>query len=404
MQKMVKETVYYDILGVTPWATYNEIKRAFRQLALKYHPDKNPNAGEKFKQISKAYEVLSYTQKRELYDQGGESAINGDDLSNRGRRGTTMDLFDFFGSRSRSRSRGERRGKTVTHCLSVSLEDLYNGAVRKLSIQKNVICPKCKGSGARTGSEVRCLRCKGAGVEVRILGRLSGFVHSIQSTCLDCDGQGECIRPRDRCRHCEGRKVIREKKILTVHIDKGMKNRQKIILHGEGDQAPGVQPGDIIIVLKQNEHPVFQRKDNDLIMKMEIQLTDALCGCKQRVKTLDGRSILITSQPGTVIRPGAKKCIPKEGMPIYRDPFEKGNLIIQFQVNLPQPGWIPAERLKEFQEIFPSKSKPDIPENSEEVCLTDYDPQEDQGQKDRREAYEEKDEHDSYHPMQCHTS
>ncbi|XP_018431238.1 PREDICTED: dnaJ homolog subfamily A member 1-like [Nanorana parkeri] len=397
---MVRETAYYDLLGVSPRASNDEIKRAFRRLALKFHPDKNPNAGEKFKQISKAYEVLSDPGKRELYDRGGESTVHGEGLHQGGGCSPSMDIFDFFfGTRSRSRSRGERKGKTVTHCLPVSLEDLYNGATRKLSIQKNIICPKCKGSGARQASEVRCRRCQGTGVEVRVLGRITGLVHSVQTTCSECNGQGECIRPRDRCRNCEGRKVVREKKILRAHIDKGMKNKQKVVFQGEGDQAPGLQPGDIIIVLEQKEHMVFQRKDDDLVMNMEITLADALCGCRQKVQMLDGRTILVTSQPGNVIRPGDTKRIPKEGMPKYRDPFEKGDLIIQFQVKFPEPGWMPTDRLQELQGLFPSQSKPDLPDITEDVNLTDYNPSEDH----RREAYEE-DDHDSYRPMQCQTS
>ncbi|XP_072284700.1 dnaJ homolog subfamily A member 1-like [Pyxicephalus adspersus] len=401
---MVRETAYYDILGVPPRATNDEIKRAFRRLALRYHPDKNPNAGEKFKQISKAYDVLSDSTKRELYDQGGESAINGESSYQRGRCSSAMDIFNlFFGSRSRSRSRGERKGKTVTYCLPVSLEELYNGATRKLSIQKNVICLKCKGCGARQGSEVQCRRCRGTGVEARVLSQIPGMVHSIQTTCSECNGQGECIKSRDRCRHCDGRKVVREKKILAVHIDKGMKNRQKVIFHSEGDQAPGMQPGDIVIILEQKEHALFQRKDNDLLMKMEIPLADALCGCKQQVQMLDGRSILVTSQPGKVISPGETKCIPKEGMPKYRDPFEKGDLIIQFKVKFPKPGWIPTDRLQELQELFPSKSMPNLPDNTEDVYLTDYDSKENHGHQHRREAYEE-DDNDSSHPLQCQTS
>ncbi|KAM4013935.1 dnaJ homolog subfamily A member 1-like isoform 1-T2 [Anomaloglossus baeobatrachus] len=400
---MVKETAYYDILGVPPAATCEEIKRAFRRLALKYHPDKNPNAGEKFKQISKAYEVLSDSHKRDLYDHGGESGLR-DGQS--GHHGPAMDIFSvFFGGGCRSQSRGDRKGKTVTHHLSVSLEDMCNGATRKLSLQKNIICPKCKGSGARQGVAVQCPKCRGSGMETHLLGQMPGLMHTLQATCSECQGEGEFIRSRDRCRVCSGRKVIREKKILTVHIDKGMKNKQKLIFHEEGDQSPGLNPGDVIIILEQKTHPIFQRNGNDLVMSMEIGLADALCACRQKVHTLDGRTILVTSRPGKVIRPGDIKCIPKEGMPIYRDPFQKGNLIINFQVKFPDPGWLPINNLKQLQGLFPPRPQPTLPGVMEEVTLSNYDPSEDHKHQGRREAYEEDRDNEFYpQPMQCQTS
>ncbi|XP_044127756.1 dnaJ homolog subfamily A member 1-like [Bufo gargarizans] len=398
---MVKETAYYDILGVPPAASSDEIKRAFRRLALKYHPDKNPNAGEKFKQISKAYEILSDSRQRDLYDRGGESALR--DGGGREHHGSPMDIFSVFFGGSRSQPRGDRKGKTVTHHLPVSLEDLYNGATRKLSLQKNVVCPKCKGCGARHGAAIQCSKCGGSGIERHILAQMPGLVHSLQKTCSECHGKGENIQSRDRCRVCSGRKVIREKKILTVHIDKGMKTRHKLIFQGEGDQSPGLHPGDVIIALVQKEHPLFQRNGDDLIMSMEIGLADALCACRQKVQTLDGRTILVTSQPGKVIRPGDIRCIPKEGMPVYRAPFEKGNLIIHFKVKFPDPGWLPVENLNQLQELFPSLPRPSLPEDTEEVTLSNYDPHEDHKHQGRKEAYEE-DRNESYHhPMQCQT-
>ncbi|XP_009889412.1 PREDICTED: dnaJ homolog subfamily A member 1-like, partial [Charadrius vociferus] len=161
-------------------------------------------------------------------------------------------------------------GKTVVHQLSVSLEDLYNGTTRKLSLQKNIICRKCGGCGVREGAQRRCPKCHGSGMEVRIHQLGPSMIQQIQTVCSQCQGQGEWIRPRDCCLTCNGRKVVREKKILSVHLDKGMKDGQKITFHEEGDQVPGLEPGDIIIVLDQKEHPVFRRSGDDLIVKREI--------------------------------------------------------------------------------------------------------------------------------------
>ncbi|KAE8588332.1 hypothetical protein XENTR_v10022466 [Xenopus tropicalis] len=401
---MVKETGYYDLLGVRPSASSEEIRRAFRRLALKYHPDKNPSAGEKFKQISKAYEILHDSHKRELYDRGGEDALTGNSTGCRSAFDSPLDIFNlFFGGSTRVHHQAERKGKSVAHHLPVSLEDLYNGATRKLSLQKNAICAKCKGSGAKQGSITKCPKCQGCGIEVHLLTHIPGVMSQIQTPCSECNGKGECIRLRDRCQVCSGRKIIREKKILTVHIDKGMKSGQKIIFHEEGDQAPGLQPGDIIIVLDQKSHPVFQRKGHDLVMKMEIQLADALCGCRQSIKTLDGRTLLVTSQPGEVIKPGDIKCIPKEGMPIYRNLYEKGSLIIQFQIHFPESGWLNGEHLTQLQGLFPSREEPIITEDMEEVSLAEYNPYEDQKQRGRQEAYEE-DEAVPLQRVQCQTS
>ncbi|XP_058016477.1 dnaJ homolog subfamily A member 1-like isoform X1 [Ahaetulla prasina] len=405
---MVKETGYYDLLGVKPCATMDEIKRAYRRLALRYHPDKNPSEGERFKQISQAYEVLSDPSKRSVYDRGGERAMKEGGTAGRGGFGAPMDIFDlFFGGGGRTQGpRVERRGKTAIHLLTVTLEDLYNGATRKLSLQKNVICRSCGGRGGREGLDVRCPKCHGSGMEVIVHQLGPNMVHHIQAMCSQCQGQGEWVRPLDRCLACNGRKVIREKKILNVHLDKGMADRQKITFHQEGDQAPGFEPGDIVIVLDQKPHPVFQRSGSDLIVRREVPLVDALCGCKQVIRTLDNRRLLVSSRPGCVIKPGDIRCIPNEGMPVYRSPGQKGRLVIHFEVKFPEPGWLPSHQLRQFQSFFPRHEEVMATEDMEEVELREYFPQPDfSGRRFQSEFNHEGDFEDPLrHNVQCQTS
>ncbi|XP_030173050.1 dnaJ homolog subfamily A member 4 isoform X1 [Lynx canadensis] len=386
--KMVKETQYYDILGVKPSASPEEIKKAYRKLALKYHPDKNPDEGEKFKLISQAYEVLSDAKKRDIYDQGGEQAIK-EGGSGSPSFSSPMDIFDmFFGGGGRMAR--ERRGKNVVHQLSVTLEDLYNGVTKKLALQKNVICEKCEGVGGKKGSVEKCPLCKGRGMQVHIQQVGPGVVQQIQTVCVECKGQGERISPRDRCEVCGGAKVTREKKIIEVHVEKGMKDGQKILFHGEGDQEPELEPGDVIIVLDQKDHSVFQRRGHDLIMKMKIQLSEALCGFKKMIKTLDDRVLVITSKAGEVIKHGDLKCVHDEGMPIYKAPLEKGTLIIQFLVTFPEKHWLPPDKLPQLEALLPPRHKVRVTDDMDQVELKEFDPSE-QGWRQHREAYEDDD-------------
>ncbi|XP_029909819.1 dnaJ homolog subfamily A member 4 [Myripristis murdjan] len=385
---MVHETGFYDLLGVNPKASADEIKKAYRKLALKYHPDKNPSEGERFKLISQAYDVLSDPKKRDLYDQGGEQAIKEGGMSG---GGSPMDIFNmFFGGGGRMQR--ERKGKNVVHQLSVTLEEMYNGTTRKLGLQKNVICEKCDGYGGKKGTLEKCSTCKGRGVQVKVQQIGPGMIQQIQSMCGDCQGQGEKFSSKDRCKNCNGHKVERKKKILEVHIDKGMRDGQRITFHGEGDQEPGLDPGDVIIVLDQKEHDVFQRQDDNLVMKMDIKLVDALCGFKKTVCTLDNRTLIIGTQPGEVVKHNDIKCVQNEGMPLYREPYEKGQLIIQFQVEFPEKDWLPEHLMFQLERLLPAREDVMISDDMEEVDLCEMDIQSGQQRSYSGEAYEEDDE------------
>ncbi|XP_077372972.1 dnaJ homolog subfamily A member 4 [Festucalex cinctus] len=394
---MVRETGYYDLLGVGPKASADEIKKAYRKLALKYHPDKNPNEGEKFKLISQAYDVLSDPKKRDLYDQGGEQAIKEGGM---GGGSSPMDIFNmFFGGGGRMQR--ERRGKNIVHQLSVTLEDMYNGSTRKLALQKNVICEKCEGYGGKKGALEKCSNCKGRGVQIKVQQIGPGMIQQIQSMCGDCHGQGESFSSKDRCKNCNGHKVERKKKILEVHIDKGMRDGQKITFHGEGDQEPDLEPGDVIIVLDQKEHGQFKRSDDNLTMTMSIKLVEALCGFKKAISTLDDRTLLISSQPGEVIKNNDTKVIENEGMPVYRHPYEKGQLFIQFQVEFPEKHWLPEHLMFQLERLLPPREDVLIADDTEEVELCEVD-ERTQQRRYGREAYDE-DEEGPRSGVQCQT-
>lgn len=384
---MVKETGYYDLLGVKPNAGVDEIKKAYRKLALKFHPDRNPEDPEKFKLISHAYEVLSDPKRRETYDVGGEEAIKGGGTGGGFDFHSPMDIFDMFFGGGGRRQKGAQKGKDVIHQMKVSLEDFYNGCTRKLSLKKKVICSKCDGRGGKEGAVEKCSNCKGTGMQVRIMQLGPGMVQQIQSVCGECRGKGERINPKLRCKTCSGQKVIDDHKILEVHVDKGMKDGENIRFSGEGDQEPGLEPGDIIIVLDEKEHRTFRRHDNDLIMEMDLELVEALCGFHKSIDTLDKRVLLVHNLPGEVIKNGDIKCIMGEGMPIYRDPFTRGRLIIKFNVKFPEKGFLPPNKIPELEKILPPRQEIIIPDTAEEHLLEDFDPNE-RNYRRRGEAYD----------------
>jgi len=399
---MVKETKFYDVLGCSPTSSDSDLKKAYRKLAMKYHPDKNPDCGDKFKEISLAYEVLSNPDKRRIYDQGGEQAIKEGGSGGGGGFHSPMDVFDMFfgggegGFGGHRRQRGPRRTKNLVHQLSVTLEDLYKGTTRKLALQKNVICDACDGLGGKPGCIKKCDTCRGSGMQVRIQQIGPGMVQQIQSMCQDCRGEGEVVDPKLKCKKCNGKKVNRERKILEVNVDKGMEDGQKITFSEEGDQEPGLEPGDIMIVLDEKQHDTYKRNGMDLIMKMDVSLREALCGFKKTILTLDDRTLVIQTIPGEVIKNGDFKAVMGEGMPQYRNPFEKGRLIISFNVVFPDR--LEPVMANALAAVLPADTEPMIPDDHEEVDLNDFDPNADRAQQQSRHAYDEDEEHGGHGP------
>lgn len=398
---------YYEILGVPKNASADELKKAYRKAAIKNHPDKGGDP-EKFKELAQAYEVLSDPEKREIYDQYGEDALK-EGMGG----GPSHDPFDIFssffggnpfgGSSGKGRSR-QRRGEDLMHPLKVSLEDLYNGSTKKLSLSRNVLCPKCKGKGSKSGATTKCHGCQGSGMKVSIRQLGPSMIQQMQHVCNDCRGQGEVISDKDRCPQCKGEKTVQEKKLLEVHVEKGMQNNQRITFAGEADEAPDTITGDIVFVVQQKEHSKFKRKGDDLFYEHTLNLTEALCGFQFVITHLDGRQLLIKSKPGEITKPGQFKAIDDEGMPVHTRPFMKGKLFIHFNVEFPDS--LSSEQCKALEQVLPPRLSSQLTDmevdDCEETTMHDVNIEEEMRRKQaqQQEAYEE-DEESSGPRVQC---
>ncbi|KAJ5245925.1 mitochondrial protein import protein mas5 [Penicillium chermesinum] len=357
---MVKDTKLYDFLGVPPTASESQLKSAYKKGALKYHPDKNadnPDAAEKFKELSHAYEILSDPQKRQVYDQFGEEG-----LENGGGGGgmNAEDLFSqFFGGGGAfggmfgggMREQGPKKARTIHHVHKVNLEDIYRGKVSKLALQKSVICAGCDGRGGKEGAVKECSGCNGSGMKT-MMRQMGPMIQRFQTVCPDCNGEGEIIKDKDRCKKCNGKKTVVERKVLHVHVDKGVRDGHKIEFRGEGDQMPGVLPGDVVFEIEQKPHPRFQRKNDDLFYQAEIDLLTALAGGTIHIEHLDDRWLTVNIAPGDVIVPDAIKVIAGQGMPSFRH-HDYGNLYIKFDVKFPEKDQL--QNLELLEQVLPPR-------------------------------------------------
>jgi len=376
MAGKVKDTEFYERLGVPPDADEQAIKKAYRKLAIKLHPDRNKEEGaaEQFKAVSEAYEVLSDSEKRATYDKFGKEGL---ERGAGGMGGDPFDLFErFFGGGMFGGGRGERgspggkrRGEDVVHHLQVTLEDLYNGKSKKIALTKDVICVGCKGSGAKkdAAGPKKCDSCDGRGIKLVVKQIGPGMIQQMQTYCPACKGKGEVIKESDKCQECKGAKVTKEKKPLEIHVEKGMAHGQKIVFRGESDQAPNTEPGDVVFVIAQKKHDVFERKGNDLFMEKTIELSEALTGFEFFITHLDERQLQVKNDSSDVIKPQDLRSITGEGMPLKGSPFNKGNLYILFYIKFPLPGTIKPAQAADLENILGKKPVLPAPINPDNV-------------------------------------
>lgn len=298
----------------------------------------------------------------------------------------------FFGGGGGGRGRrGPQKGEDIVHSVKASLEDLYNGKTVRLAISRNKPCPDCEGRGGKVGAEKTCSDCNGRGVKIQIRQIGPGMVQQLQSGCTTCKGLCKVIDEKDKCKQCKGNKVFKDRKVLDVSIEKGMKNGQKIKFAGEADEVPGTVPGDVVIVVQEKEHELFKRKGADLVYTMELSLSESLCGFVRTINHLDGRVLKIESPAGQVIKQDAVKVIHGEGMPYHGSPFTKGRLFIHFAVLFPKT--LPLSTVTALTAILPRPELPMLSGEEEDCSMSDIDLNQ-FGKDEGRSSYENQEDED----------
>ncbi len=363
---------YYEILGVNRNATDAELKKAYRQMALKYHPDKNPNnkeAEDKFKEAAEAYEVLSDAEKRSRYDQFGHDGVKNGGNGFGG--GMSMDdIFSHFGDIfggafggsfggfGGQRQRRVNRGTNLRVKVRLTLEEINTGVEKKLKVSKYVSCTHCHGTGAAGGSGfTTCSTCRGTGQVTRVTSTFLGQMQT-SSTCPACGGEGQTIQ--QKCVHCAGNGVVKGEEVIPVNIPAGVSEGIQLSVSGKGNAAArsGV-PGDLIIQIEEAPHDFLQRDGNNLLYDLYLSFPDAALGTSVDIPTLEGKA-RIKIEPGT--QAGRLLRLKGKGLPVLNS-YGKGDLLITLNV------WTPRslsrqekellEKLQESENFKPSPSAKD---------------------------------------------
>ena len=369
---------YYEVLGVSRDATEEEIKKAYRKLARKYHPDTNPDdpkaAEEKFKEISEAYEVLADKEKRARYDRYGHAGVDSefgggfswenfthfDDLrdifGNFGGFGFGNSIFDMlFGGGMGRGMRHERRGETLLYELEIDFREAVFGTDKEIEIYRIEKCPECGGSGAQPGSTVEtCPMCRGAGQVQRV--REQGFFRTVSVTvCPNCGGSGKIIH--SPCPVCKGKGLVRKRRKIKIHIPPGVDTNTRIRMRGEGNETRNGVPGDLDIIIYVRPDENFERDGYNLHSEAEISFVQASLGDEIEVKTIDGKAKLkipAGTQHGTTFR------LRGQGVPLQNG-YGRGDQFVTVKIKVPKRL---SDRQKELLIEFARVSNEKIPDSS----------------------------------------
>lgn len=361
---MADKRDYYEVLGVSRTATDDELKKAYRQLAKKYHPDTNPGdatAEAMFKEASEAYAVLSDADKRRQYDQFGHSAFDGGAGAGAGGfnfSGMDMgdifgDIFgDLFGGRARRPSNGPMQGANLRTAVRITFEEAVFGTEKELELTLKDDCGTCHGTGAKPGSSAEtCSKCGGKGQVVYTQQSLFGMVQNVQ-TCPDCKGTGKIIK--DKCSDCYGTGYISSKKKIKVSIPAGIDGGQSVRIRGKGEPGTNGGPrGDLLVEVDVSRHPIFQRQDYDIFSTAPISYATAVLGGDVKISTVDG-DVLYTVKAGT--QTDTKVRLREKGVPSLRNKAVRGDhyvtLVVQVPTNL---NGEQKDLLKKFDEAMTGK-------------------------------------------------
>jgi molecular chaperone DnaJ len=344
---------YYEVLGVGKNASLADIKKAYREKALKYHPDRNPDdktAEEKFKEAAEAYEVLSNEEKRARYDRMGHAGMSGfssgsmnmeDIFSQFGSVFEDLGFGGFRGGFSSRPGRSVQKGSNIRIKVKLTLEEIAKGVEKNIKVQKFVKCNACNGSGAKSPNAVKkCSTCNGNGYTIRTQQSLFGHMQ-VQSECPSCHGSGKTIT--DKCPVCSGNGIVKGEDITSIRIPAGVSDGMQFAMRGKGNAAPhNGENGDLFVLIQEETHPVFERDGNNLYLEHYISFSQAALGDTIEIPTLDGKAkvkIASGTQPSTLLRLNGK------GLPDVQG-YGKGDLIVNINV------WVPKYLTKEEKQTI----------------------------------------------------